>query len=106
MMVTFSVLSLGAGIASAQTAVCSETPGTGERVECTQDADSVDSISLTLKSIDIDTTDDEAPGVSGHHEGSNGIIIQLETDQDGNGDPFAMTSARWAKTPPAFMAVM
>ena len=88
LMVTFSVLSLGAGIASAQTAVCSETPGTGERVECTEAADSGDSISLTLKGIDIDTTDDEAPGVSGHHEGSNEIFIHLETDQDENGDRY------------------
>ena len=70
-MALLTMLALGAGNASAQqTAVCSETPGTGERVECTQPDTSSDDISLILKDIDIDTTESDAHGVYGHHEGS------------------------------------
>ena len=81
-MALLTMLALGAGNASAQqTAVCSETPGTGERVECTQPDTSSDDISLILKDIDIDTTESEndAHGVYGHHEGAGRIFIDIET---------------------------
>ena len=51
----------------------SETPATGERVECTEDATSSDEIRLILKGIDIDTTGDNAPGVYGRHVGSGNV---------------------------------
>ena len=45
-----ALLAPGARNAPAQqTAVCSEMPGTGERIECTQDATSSDEIRLNLK---------------------------------------------------------
>ena len=79
-MLLVAVLAFGAGNASAQqTAVCSAMPGTGERVECTEAADSSNEIKLTLKGIDIDTTDDDfattddAHGVYGRHVGSGDI---------------------------------
>ena len=79
-MALLTMLALGAGNASAQqTAVCSATPGAGERVECTQPDTSSDDISLTLKDIDIDTTEDDAHGVHGHHEGSGRIYIDIQT---------------------------
>ena len=82
----FVGLSLVTGNALAQTAVCSDMPGTGERIECTEDADSSEEIRLSLKGIDIDTTEDNAHGVSGDHEGSDKIFIDLQTGLDENGD--------------------
>ena len=77
------IFALGGGNAPAQqTAVCSETPATGERVECTEDATSSDEIRLILKGIDIDTMDDAAYGIYGHHEGSGKIFIDLQTGLD------------------------
>ena len=79
-MALLTMLALGAGNASAQqTAVCSATPGTGERVECTQPDTSSDDISLILQDIDIDTTENDAHGVYGHHEGAGRIFIDIET---------------------------
>ena len=76
----------GNALAQTQTAVCSDMPGTGERIECTEDADSSEEIRLSLKGIDIDTTEDNAHGVSGDHEGSDKIFIDLQTGLDENGD--------------------
>ena len=79
-MALLTMLALGAGNASTQqTAVCSETPGTGERVECTQPDTSSDDISLILQDIDIDTTESDAHGVYGHHEGAGRIFIDIQT---------------------------
>ena len=81
-----AVLIIGARNTEAQqTAVCSETPGTGERVQCTEDADSSKEIKLTLKGIDIDTTDDDTHSVAGHHEGSGRIFIDFQTGLDESG---------------------
>ena len=77
---TLAVLpALGVIISSAQqqTAVCSETPGTGERIECTKGATSSDNIELTTNGIDIDTTDNGAHGVYGKHEGAGFIDIDV-----------------------------
>ena len=75
-----ALLAFGAIISSAQqTAVCSATPGPGERIECTQPDTSSDEIHLTPKGIDIDTTAEGAHGVSGHHEGTGRIFIDIET---------------------------
>ena len=49
-----AVLPLGVrNVLAQQTAVCSETPGTGERVKCTEDATSSNEIELNRKGIDI-----------------------------------------------------
>ena len=78
-----ALLALGAKNAPAQqTGVCSETPGTGESIGCTEDAASSNQIKLTLKGVDIDTTGDDVHGVYGHHEGSARIFIDLQTGLD------------------------
>ena len=57
------VLLLAAGPARAQTAVCSSTPGEGERVECVRDATNQAPIEIELDGVDIQTTDDTKAGV-------------------------------------------
>ena len=82
----FAMLTLGAGDALAQqTAVCNDTPATGERIECTEAADSTNGITVTPTGIDIDTMEDDASGVYGHHEGTGRIFIDLQTGSDGAG---------------------
>ena len=49
-------LVLGAVTVQAQTAVCSNSPGTGERIECTEDATSTSDIDIDAEGIDIDTS--------------------------------------------------
>ena len=69
-----ALLTLAAGDLSAQqTAVCSDTPGEGERIECTEAADSSNGITLSPTGIDIDTMGENASGVYGRHEGSGNI---------------------------------
>ena len=80
-----AVLTLVSGNARAQTAVCSSTPGEGERIECTQDATSNNDTSITPLGIDIDTTDNNIPGVYAQHEGSGDIFIDLQTGLDETG---------------------
>ena len=76
----FAILALSpSNVPAEQTAVCSATPGTGERIECTQPDTSSDQIRLTPKGIDIDTTESDAHGVYGHHEGTGRIFIDIET---------------------------
>ena len=86
----FAVLAFGAGNASAQqTAVCSDTPGEGERIECTELSTSSTDVNLRPRGVDIDTTDDESPGVAGLHEGTGDINIDLRYDlvqDDDDGD--------------------
>ena len=65
--------------------MCSDTPGPGERVECTEGATSDNDIDLTLKGIDIGTTDNDGHGVSASHEGSGDIIIDIQPGSDENG---------------------
>ena len=85
--VLVALLALGVRNTPAQQiAVCSSTPGTGERIECTEADTSSNTIELALKGIDIDTTGDNAPGVYGHHEGTGKIFIDLQTELDENGD--------------------
>ena len=77
-MVLAAVLTLGAGNALAQqTAVCSDTPGEGERIECTEPSTSSTDISLFPRGVDIDTTDFQGYGVGGLHEGTGDITIHV-----------------------------
>ena len=86
----FAVLAFGASNASAQqTAVCSDTPGEGERIECTEPSTSSTDVTLRPEGVDIDTTDDESPGVAGLHEGTGDINIDLRyglVQEDEGGD--------------------
>ena len=73
-----ALLTLGAGNLSAQqTAVCSDTPGEGERIECTQPSTSSTDISLFPQGVDLDTTDFQGSGVGGLHEGTGKITIDV-----------------------------
>ena len=81
-----AALALVSGNASAQTPVCTNTPASDERIECTEDADSTDDIDITVEGVDIDTMEDGAPGVYGHHEGTGDIFIDFQSGLDENGD--------------------
>ena len=86
----FALLAVGPGHARAQqTAVCSDTPGAGERIECTEPSTSSTDVNLRPEGVDIDTTGDESPGVAGLHEGTGDINIDLRYDlvqEDDGGD--------------------
>ena len=74
-----TMLAFGAGDASAA-GVCSNTPETGERVECKKDSSSSDNIEIQLDGIDIDTTDGGGHGVHAEHQGDGYIDIGIDTD--------------------------
>ena len=72
-----------------QIAVCSDTPGEGERIECSEHSTSSTDVNLRPEGVDIDTTDYESPGVAGLHEGTGDINIDLRYDlvqEDEGGD--------------------
>ena len=77
----FALLAIGPANASAQqTTVCSDTLGEGERIECSEPSTSSMDVNLRPEGVDIDTTDDESPGVAGLHEGTGDINIDLGYD--------------------------
>ena len=59
----------------AQTAVCSNTPGTGERIECSEDATSTTDIDIDVDGVDIDTTAER--GIYAEHLGNADIEIDV-----------------------------
>ena len=64
--------------ASAQTtAVCSNTPGSGERIECTESSTSSNDIDIDAEGVDIDTATDEETGIYAHHEGNANIDMDV-----------------------------
>lgn len=68
----------GVPAASAQTtAVCSNTPATGERIECTEAAASTTDIDVDAEGVDIDTTTASEPGIKASHEGNAGIDVYV-----------------------------
>ena len=71
----------------AQTAVCSNTPGTGERIECSEDATSTTDIDIDVDGVDIDTTTE--PGIYAEHLGNADIEIDVLNSStiDTTGDP-------------------
>ena len=69
--------------ASAQTAVCSDTPAVGERVECKEDAASSNDIDIQLEGVDIDVTvGNTIYGVHAEHLGSGDIDIDVTNSLD------------------------
>ncbi len=86
----FAVLVVGPRHALAQeTAVCSDTPGEGERIECNEPSTSSTDVDLGPEGVNIDTTDGHFPGVAGLHEGTGDINIDLGYDlvqEDEGGD--------------------
>ena len=77
-------LVLGVSTASGQTtAVCSNTPVSAQRIECTQDTDSTDDIVINLESgVNITTTDESDHGIIGHHQGAGDITINVTGTED------------------------
>ena len=72
-----TLLVSAAGASAQQTTVCSSTPGSGERIECTEDDTSTDDIDIDANGVDIDTTEDDAEGIHATHEGSGAVTIDL-----------------------------
>ena len=66
------------------TAVCSNTPNTGERIECTESAGSTTTIDIDLEGYSIDTTEVGEHGIYAKHEGDGDIEISLEPYFDPN----------------------
>ena len=64
------------------TAVCSNTPNTGERIECTESADSTTTIDIDLEGYIVDTTEVGEHGIYAKHEGDEDIEISLEPHID------------------------
>ena len=73
-------LVLGAGdYARSQTpAVCSNTPGEGQRIECTEGSTSTNDIDIDVRDADIDTSGYRNYGISGLHEGTGDISIDAK----------------------------
>ena len=73
--------------ASGQTPKCTNTPATGERVVCEEDASSGDDIDILLQGVDIDVAATAANihAVHGKHEGSGDIDIDVAEGIDGSG---------------------
>ncbi len=71
-------LLLCAGEAAAQTAVCSDTPGAGQRIACEGASGSAQDVTIeAAKNPTISTSAANAYGVYGRHRGTGGIDIDL-----------------------------
>ena len=60
--------------------MCSDTPGTGERVQCIEDATSTDDIEIDTSGLTIETTADQEHVIAGHHGGSGTVRIESRSD--------------------------
>ena len=74
----FITLVFGVSTVQAQTAVCSNTPATGERIECVETADSTNNIDINVQDLTIETMDAGVFGIYGKHEGTSSIDIDME----------------------------
>ena len=77
------------------TPVCSNTPASGERIECTEGETSTTAIDIDAVDIDIDTSNDGEPGIKAEHGGEADIEIDVSAtdandpatiDTTGNGN--------------------
>ena len=57
--------------------MCSNTPGTGERIECTEATASTADISIDVEGVDIDTSVDIVDAISARHSGNADITIEV-----------------------------
>ena len=70
---------LGVTTASAQTtAVCSNTPATGERIRCEDDATSTNNIDSDTANVTISTAADGEDGIEVTHLGSGDVDIDIQ----------------------------
>ena len=69
-------LFLGVTMTTAQTtAVCSDTPTSSQRIECTEDSTSGNAIDIDAQGVDIDTTELDEPAIKATHAGNADIDI-------------------------------
>ena len=88
-LVLLLVLAFGVRTASAQTAVCPDppgtAPGTGQRIECIEDAMSTSDIDIDLEAgVNITTSGESDHAFHGFHEGTGDIIIRIQGVTDNN----------------------
>ena len=95
-----ALLVLGAGDGWAQqAAVCSDTPGPGERIACTEATGSSNAIDIYAQGVDIDTTDEGAHGVYGQQDGVGNVEIAVDgtditTENTGSHAVYGCASAK------------
>ncbi len=65
-------------------AVCSDTPGAGQWVKCTENADSTKDIIINLEGVNIAPDGDRDHGVEGSHKGKGNISITVRGTADSN----------------------
>ena len=63
--------------AQAQTAVCSDTPAAGQRIECTQPATARQPIDIDASDVTIQTTSSNEDGVSAKHDGTGKVTVRV-----------------------------
>ena len=79
-------LVLSVTTANAQTtAVCSDTPASGERIECTGDSTSTDDIDIDARGVDIDTSAADEPAIKASHAGNADVNIRVRQKADNLG---------------------
>ena len=83
MPIVLASLVLGQAPAQAETPVCNNSPGTGERIECTQDDTSTSDIDIDALGINIDTSGYSEYGIYGFHQGAGNIDIDVSADASG-----------------------
>ena len=78
-LVVLILVTLGADKVQAA-AVCSNTPGAGDRIECTQDSNSTTDIAIGTENLTITTSGTNEPGIKADHAGSGNIAITSDSD--------------------------
>ena len=71
---------VGEAQAQANVPVCSNTPATGERIECKEDATSTEDIDIDTSNLTINTTMDDHDGIELLHRGSGDIDVNSQSD--------------------------
>ncbi|MYJ72507.1 MAG: autotransporter outer membrane beta-barrel domain-containing protein [Rhodospirillaceae bacterium] len=79
-ILALAVLASAAPVQAQTTPVCSDTPATGQRIECTEDAASTDDIAIDTSGLTIDTSADDEPGIGAFHAGEGTIAIESRSD--------------------------
>ena len=71
---------------SAQTPVCSSSPSTGQRIECSEGAGSTEDIVIDAADVGISTVDRETHGIHGLHRGRGDVRISVRGGSVTTGD--------------------
>ncbi len=71
---------------SAQTPVCSSSPSTGQRIECSEGAGSTEDIVIDAADVGISTTGRETHGIHGLHRGRGDVRVSVRGGSVTTGD--------------------